>query len=173
MTDSSLTKSISTSRLARELLNYAAISLYLFVCFTVLLIYEDSQSFVKETTLVAIGVALVKALILGKFVLIGEALKSGTRLRASTRLHRIVWRTIGLMLVLIMLKFVEELVIGIAHGGTAIGIVGELRNQSWLSLLGPLLLMTLILIPLVTAIELNRALGDITLKELLLSRDNA
>jgi len=158
------------SRLADELRKYAYVSLYLFICFTVLLTYEASQISDNTVSMLTVAIALGKALILGKFILIGEALKPGTRMGAPTLLHRIAWRTLGLLLVLIILKLLEELVVGLVRGESMQTIVNELAGQSWLSLLGPVLVMLLILVPLIAAIELDRVIG---LKEVLLGRDNA
>lgn len=171
MTASSESSETLKSRLAHEFRIYVAISLYLFVCFAVVLIYEASQTANTEVTLLTIGVAIAKALVLGKFILIGEAFKPGTRLGAPTLLHRVAWRTMGLLVVLVILKLLEELIIGLVHGQDISAIIGELTEKSWLGLLGPVLLMLLILIPLMTAIELNRVLGDEGLKGLLLRRE--
>ena len=171
MTTNSESNASLKSRLAHEFRMYGAISLYLFVCFSVVLIYGASQSANATVTMLTLGLALVKALILGKFILIGEAFKPGTRIDAPTLLHRVVWRTLGLLVVLVILKLLEELIVGFVHGHDFNAIVGEIAAKSWLSVAGPILLMLLILIPLITAIELNRVLGGEGLKGLLLGQD--
>jgi hypothetical protein len=159
------------SRLTTELKRYAVISAYLFVCFGVVLVYEASQSPAKDVTWLTIGIALAKALVMGKFVLIGEALKPGTRISAPTLLHRIAWRTLGMLIVLIVFKLIEELIVGLVHSRSIGELVAELGQASWLSLVGPILLMLLILIPMMFALELNRALGEKGLKGLILDRE--
>lgn len=168
MSKQSSNESSLKSRLATELRNYAAISLYLFICFLVVLIYEASQSPAKEATLLTAGIAMGKALVLGKFILIGEALEAGTRIGASTLLHRIAWRSLGMLVVLIVFKLLEELIIGMAHSQDLGDLVNELTGRSWLTLLGPVLLMLLILIPMIAAVEMYRALGKEGWKRLLL-----
>ena len=148
------------ARAAEELKRYVAVSAYLFVCFIVLMVYEASRSPAGDISWVALGVALGKALVVGKFILIGEALKAGTRVGAPTLLHRVAWRSLGLLIVLIVLKIIEELLVGVAHGKSMGVVLGEFGDRSWLSLLGPVLLMLLILIPLVTLTEIHRALGS-------------
>ena len=155
------------SRLVAELKRYAIISLYLFICFGVILFYEASQSAAKEASLLTVGIALGKALVLGKFILIGEALEPGTRISAPTILHRVAWRSLGMLVVLIVFKSLEELIIGMVHSKGIHELVTELQAQSWLSLLAPVLLMLLILIPMIAAMELDRALGKDGLKNLL------
>lgn len=159
------------ARLAHELRIYAVISAYLFVCFAVILFYEASQSASKDVSILTLGVAAVKALVLGKFILIGEVFKPGTRLDAPTVLHRVAWRTLGMLIVLAIFKVLEELIVGLVHGKDFASIVSELTEMSWVSAVAPLLMMLLILIPLMIAIELNRVLGDDGLKGLLLGRE--
>jgi len=156
------------SRVVTELKRYAVISLYLFICFGVVMIYEASQSATKEVSLLTAGIALGKALVMGKFILIGEAFGPGTRVSAPTLLSRVAWRTAGMLVVLVVFKLLEELIIGVAHSRGINELVEELMRQSWLGLLGPVLLMLLILVPMITAIELDRALGSAGLKGLLL-----
>lgn len=172
MSESTSAESTTKSRLATELKRYAAISLYLFVCFSVILIYDASQSAADAATALGLGMAAGKALVIGKFILIGEALKPGTRIAAPTLLARVAWRTVGMLIVLIVLKLLEELIIGFVHGKAAGVVFGELAERSWLSFAGPVLLMMLILIPLMIAVELDRALGDEGLKGLLFGREH-
>lgn len=160
------------SRLATELKHYAVVTVYLFICFLVVLIYEASQSSAKEVTLLTAGIALGKALVLGKFILVGEALDAGTRIGASTLLHRIAYRSLGMLAVLIVCKLLEELIIGMAHSKGFGELLDELAGQSWLTLLGPVLLMLLILVPMIAAIEMYRALGKEGWKRLLLDPRN-
>lgn len=160
------------SRAAEELKRYALISGYLFICFAVVMFYDASQAAAKQGAWAGLSVAMVKALVIGKLILIGEALKPGTRLKAPTLLYRVAWRTLGLLGVLILLKIIEELIIGLVHGKSVSGIVGELAAQSWMSLAGPVLLMLLILIPMVAATEIDRAIGSGGLKGLLLARED-
>ena len=55
-----------------------------------------------------------------------------------------------------------------AHSQNLGGLVNELTGRSWLTLLGPVLLMLLILIPMIAAVEMYRALGKEGWKRLLL-----
>lgn len=168
MTESRTEGTSLKSRVAEELWRYFYISLYLFVCFAVLMLYQDSQTESLATASLGLGLALVKALILGKFILIGDALKPGTRVNAPTLLHRIAWRTAGMIVVLIVFKILEELVVGLFHGEEVAAVLARLQSLSWLDVVGPILMMTLILIPLMIAVELDRALGEGGLKALLM-----
>ena len=120
----------------------------------------------------ALAVALGKALVVGKFILIGDALGAGSRIKATTLLERVAWRSAGTLVVLVILKALEELIVGLVHGRNVAAIMAELGGQTWLSLMGPVLLMLLILIPLITATEIDRALGSGGLKGFLLGGES-
>lgn len=171
MTESPATDSSARSRLAHELKSYGVISAYLFVCFSVVLFYDASTSTGRPADAFGVGAAVVKALVIGKFILIGEIFKPGSRVSAPTLLHRVAWRTIGMLIVLILFKIIEELVVGAIHGQSVAQTFDEIMGLSWPRLFAPTLMMLLILIPLMTAIELDRTLGKGGLKDLLLKRE--
>lgn len=170
MSESTPSHSTIRTRAAEELKRYVAISAYLFVCFGVVMLYDASQSPLRSASWTALAVALGKALVIGKFILIGEALGAGTRLNAPTLLQRVAWRTLAMLAVLLILKLLEELIVGLVHGKDLAAIAGALSQEPWLSLLAPVLLMILILIPLITATEIDRALGSARLRGVLLGR---
>ena len=97
------------ARLADELHKFIAISLYLFVCFGVVSVYDASQSALENSVLVLLGMALVKGLVMGKFILIGELLKPGSRVSATTVLQRTIWRVLGLLIILIIFKVTNQI----------------------------------------------------------------
>ena len=169
MADSPSSKQSIKARLATEFKHYWIVTAYLFICFSVLLAYQASHTpGVQDKVLVLLGAALAKALVLGKFIMIGEALGAGTRVHAPTLMHRVAWRSAGVVVVLALLKLGEEWVVGVTHGQSTGELVEELTAQPWLALLAPVLMMLLILIPLITASEISRALGADELKRLLL-----
>jgi len=158
-------------RLSAELRSYAAISGYLLVCFSVILFYEASILPEKEAGLLSHGVALGKALILGKFVLIGEALNVGSRMYAPSLVHRIAWKSLALLLVLIVLTAIEEVIMGVVHGESVGSALAAFFGRPFVQLAAPILLMLLVLIPLTATSELNRAMGEGRLKALFLGRE--
>ena len=172
MAESPAPERTARSRLAHELKSYGAVSVYLFVCFSVILFYDASTSTGRSADAVAIGAALFKALVIGKFILIGELIKPGSRVAAPTLLHRVAWRTLGMLLVLIILKLLEEIVVAAVHGQGIAETFEEIMRLSWPRLFAPTLMMLLILIPLMMAIELDRSLGRGGLRDLLLKRES-
>jgi len=158
---------VGKHKFGSEIKRYLFISLYLFICFGVIAIYKTSQSPGEALSLIIFGLALGKALLLGKFILIGEVLGTGTRIKVPTLVHRIAWRAVAMLVVLLIFKVLEELIVGMFKSVSVAELLAELAERSWLSLIAPPLLMLLILVPMIAAIELSHVLGKDGLKKLL------
>ncbi len=159
-----------SERIKDEMRKYALISAYLYVCFAVLLLYDTVVTSTSAATPVPWGVAIVKALVLGKFVLIGDALSIGSRANAHPLLHRIVWKSLAMLLLLVVFKCLEEIIVGWVHGHSLGQVLAEFSERSWIQNVAPLLLMLLILIPLLGAMEIYRTVGPDRLKQIMLNK---
>ncbi len=157
-------------RLREELRKYAIISAYLFVCFGVVLLYRDSILEAQGGSPLAWSLALVKALVMGKFILIGDALSVGSRADAHPMLHRIAWKTVTMLLLLIVFKVLEEIIIGWFHDQTVAQVLNEYLELSWIQQVAPELLMLLILIPLISVTEVYRTIGQDRFREIMRGR---
>ncbi len=157
-------------RLAEELRKYFLISAYLWVCFAVLSLFKAATLETEGIDWAPLGFAVIQALVLGKFILIGDALKAGHRAEHHPLLHRIAWRSLALLAVLIVFKALEELIVGWAHDKSFETILEEATAQPLWVHLAPVLLMLLILIPMITASEIHRTVGAERFRELLLGR---
>jgi len=153
-----------------EMRKYAFVSLYLWVCFGVLLAYESALLAEQGMMYLPYGVALIKALVIGKFILIGEAIKVGERSPGPT-LHRIAWKTSAFLLMLIVFMILEEIIVGWVHGHSTGHTLSEFLARSWVEKLAPVMVMTLILIPLVSTMEFSKALGQEKFRALLTGRE--
>jgi hypothetical protein len=155
------------ARLGEELRNYLLVTAYLFVCFAVLLLYRSAILSGVGEHVAPFGTALVKALVLGKFLLIGQAAGVGTRVQAGTVLRRIAIRTLSLAALLVVLTIVEEIVIGLVHKQPVAQSLAGFFGDALPEKLAGCLVMVLVLLPLVAATELRRALGPAAFASLL------
>ncbi len=160
-------------RLKEELVKYALVTAYLYLCFIVLLLWKAAVLQQHGIDALHYGTAIIKALVLGKFILIGDAIKFGTRKMGPTMLHRIVRRTVAMFVILLALTGLEEWLVGLAHGKSLAQTWAEFTSNSLLENLAPDLVMLLILVPLIAASELRKTLGSETIKRQLLARDDA
>lgn len=150
-----------------ELINYAIVSAYLFVCFAVVLFYKSALLREQGIAFLPLGIAAVKALVIGKFILIGEAVGIGTRVGRGTLLRRMLIRIVLLFMLLVVLLVAEELVVGWAHGHSVADTMVELGGRPRQEMLANGLLLLLILVPLVAVREFSRTLGPSGLRRLL------
>jgi hypothetical protein len=146
-------------RLREELRHYLIVSAFLYVCFGALQLYKTALLEGAGVHYLPLGVAAVKALIIGKFLLVGDALWYRAFRPSGRGLGRIVKRVLWLLLVLVLLTIAEELIVGLVHGRSIAEVGEELHSRSPLELFAEMLLMGLILLPLVATIEVRRALG--------------
>ena len=156
---SSAEKPSVKERFWEEMRKFGLVALYLYVCFSVLLLWKSAILQGQGTDYLPYGLALVKALVLGKFILIGDAIKFGTRSLGPTMIHRIVQRTVVMLFLLLVMTAIEEWLVGLYHGKSLSQVVAEYMDKSWIENLAPDLMMLLILIPLITASELRKTLG--------------
>ncbi len=165
-------KQDAKERLREELRKFLIVSGYLFVCFLVLLLYRSA--ILRETGqhVAPVGTALVKALVLGKFLLIGEAAGIGTRVRSGSLLQRIGLRTLLLAALLVALTIVEEVVVGLVHHVPPAAALAEFFGNALPEKLAGILVMVLVLLPLVAVTEMRRAVGPSTWSRLLKSPPN-
>jgi len=165
-------KRATLARRARnELIEYLAIASYLAVCFGALLFYKATilESEGVETTRVAL--AIVKALILGKFVLLLESLKVGHgKIGASVLILDILKKALLFTVLLLVLSAVEEVIVGYFHGENAHNALRTMGGGSVPQLIATTLLMFLILIPYFAYREIAAKLGEEAVSKLLFAR---
>ena len=165
-------KSSVGHRFMEEMRAYAIISLYLWICFSALLLYKTAVLRAENVQFLPLGTAAVKALISGKFILIGKALKAGARVKPDVLLPRIVWKSLAMLLLLLVFTAIEELIVGLVHGQATSEIIVEFLNRSWLQNIAQSVVMLLVLIPMISFEEIDHVLGDGRLKRMLLGRSD-
>lgn len=165
-------KPTARQRLLEELRKYALITLYLWVCFGVILLNKAAVLSEQGIDYLPLGIALVKALVLGKFILIGDAMSVGRRAERHPLLRRIAWKSVAFLILLIVFKILEEIIVGWFHDEPVRQAVSEFMARSWIENLAPVFLMLLILIPIIAATEIYRALGPEGFRASLLDRDD-
>lgn len=153
-------------RLGEELRRYALVSLYLWIVLGAIFAYKSAVLSEAGLPLLPLGTALVKALVLGKFVLIGEAARVGGRVRTRTVLGRVAWKSAAFLLFLVVLTVLEELLVGWFHGRTPLQVLAELGGGP-LPMIASSILMLLVLVPFFMAQELARLLGKGALRRIL------
>ena len=94
-----------------------------------------------------LGVAIVKAVVLAKFMLLGHAMKIGERDTNRPLIWPTLHRAFLFLLLLIALTIVEEAVVGLFHGQSIATSLGDLFGRRLLETLAGYLIMLMVLIP--------------------------
>jgi len=158
-------------RARRELYEFLVVSAYLYVCFAALIFYKASILRGEGVEFAAFGLAIVKALILGKFLLLLEALKIGEdKKHARSALANILTKSLLFSLLLFVMTLVEELIVGHFHGRAAREVLREFAGGTWQQAVAVAILLFLILIPFFGYQEIAARLGKGKLAKLLTER---
>jgi hypothetical protein len=161
-------------RLRHELTEYLIISTYLYVCFSSLIFYKASILQSDGIVFATYGFAIVKALILGKFILVLHALKLGEgKLGAGVLLADILKKSVLFVIFLIALTVAEEIIVGYFHGRTSQEVVSEMAGGTLPQAFAVAILMLLILIPYFTFRGIADRLGEGVLWKLLTQRSSS
>lgn len=156
-----------------ELRAYVILSLYLWICFSALLLYGSSLLQVNHVPLLPLGSAAIKALILAKVILIGRAAKIVDTVRNEVLLHRILLKSLATLALLLLFIGAEELATGLVHGHSLADSIAALADRPWLQWVAPSMVMLLVLIPMIAFEEIDIALGRGTLMRIMLARSHA
>jgi hypothetical protein len=154
-------------RLVEELKGFAVSVIYIWFFLSVLSLHRGiilSEHNIGHSFWGELALALVNALILGKFVVIAKALHAGERLEDHPLLYSILFKSAVFAAILMACHILEEWLVRIWHGGSAAGL--PTLNETL-----PLGVVAFVaLIPFFTAKELVRVVGKDELKSLLLRR---
>jgi hypothetical protein len=106
------------------------------------------------------GIAIVKAVVLAKFMLLGDAMKIGER----TTIRPLIWPTLhkafAFLVLLIIMTIIEEAVVGLFHRQSIAASLGELVGPRLEETIAGFLIMLLVLIPYFAFRVLDEALGE-------------
>ncbi len=168
MDDKNSRTAVLTRRVAHEFLEYAIVSIYLYICFGVLQFYKTAILHANGVSYLPYGIAVVKALILGKFILLGNAAGLGDRFARRRPIYVIIHKALMFLLLLLVLSLIEEIIVGLVDGRPIGASVAAVGGGDHLQLLATSAIMLLILVPYIAFRELNEVLGEGRLRHVLL-----
>jgi hypothetical protein len=151
----------------REMIRYLTISAYLYVCFGALILYKSAILRAEGVPFTAFGLAVAKALILGKFMLLAETFKFGERAQAGRIAAQILTKSLLFASLLIVLTFIEEVIVGLVHGRKALDVAMTFAGGTLPQVFASALLMVLIMVPYFAFGEISASMGEGQLRRLL------
>ena len=156
-------------RLKHEMQEYAIVCAYLYICLGALQFYKEQVLAEQGISYFPYGAAAIKALILGKFMMVGHALKLGGRHDGGPLIVPILRRTLAFVALLYLLNVLEDIAAAAIKGRPITDAMAELTGGSLLRPLAMCIVFVVILLPYFAYREVAGALGEGTLRRLLLS----
>ena len=155
-----------------EFKEYLVIVLYLWVVFGLFLLYKSVILNEEHISYVARGIALINALVLGKFVLIARALHLGEQFDDAPLIYPTLLKSALFSVVLACCKVLEDAAVGSYHRKSFTESIGYLGGGPLKGILTLTVLMFVMFIPFFGFGELQRVLGEGKLAQLFFrSRD--
>ena len=146
-------------RAVREFKEVAVLTAYLYVTLGAVILMKAAVLHGAGVSFVPWGIAIVKALVLAKFMLLGRAM---IRERFTNR--PLIWPTLhkafAFLVLLIVLTIIEEVVVGLFHHQSVAASLGELTGAKLYETLAGYMIMLLVLIPYIAWGVLDEALGE-------------
>ena len=156
----------------QELKEFWVIVFYLWLVFGLLLLYKALILNEEHISYLAHGIALINALVLGKFVLVAKAFHLGETADEAPLIYPTLLKSALFSLVLACCKILEDAAVGLYHGKSFFQSIADLGGGTLKGILTLTLLLFVLLIPFFGFGELQRVLGEGKLRELFLHRRN-
>jgi hypothetical protein len=147
-------------RAIHELKEFAILAVYLYITIGAVIMMKTAVLHTEGIDFAPWGIAIVKAMLLAKFMLVGRAIKIGERDTTSLLIWPTLYRAFAFLVLLIILTIIEEAVVGLFHNRSIAAPLGELVGVRLEETLAGYLIMLLVLIPYFAFRVLGEALGE-------------
>jgi hypothetical protein len=154
------TKATLRQRGMHELKELVLISLYLYITLGAVILIKTAVLHTEGIKFAPWGIAIVKAVVLAKFMLIGEAMKIGERTTTGPLIWPTLQKAFALLVLLIIMTLIEEAVVGLFHDKSIAASLGELMGLRLEETIAGYVVMLLVLIPYCAFRVLDVALGE-------------
>jgi hypothetical protein len=150
----------------------AALAAYLYVCFGAVILFKSAVLREAGIHYEIWGLAVIKALILAKFMLVARMLHVGTRFRDRPLIWPTLYHALMFLIVLLILTTLEELIVGAIHGRAIAESLNHVVGPIFFEGIAVCLIMFLILVPYSAFISLSEVVGEReTIRLFFVSRD--
>ena len=147
-------------RAMHEFKKLVSISLYLYVTLGAVILMKAAALHTEGVQFTPWGIAIVKAVVLAKFMMLGEMIKIGGGGNTGPLIWPTLQKALGLLLLLIFMTVIEEAVVGLFHHRSIAASLGELFGRRLQETLAGYLIMLVVLIPYCAFRVLSEAFGE-------------
>lgn len=152
----------------RELKEFFFISFYLWVFLAMFVEFKSIVLAGQHIDFVAHGVAIINALLLGKFMLVARAFHPGRRAEAAPLIYPTLLKAAILAVVLAMCKILEDFLVGRFHKKSFAESIADFGGGSAKTIFIFTVMLFVVLLPLTAFGELGRVVGEKKLHALFL-----
>jgi hypothetical protein len=153
-----------------ELREFIVLTAYLYICFAAVIYFKAAVLQAHNVAYAHVGLAIVKAAICAKFMLVGRVFHIGERFKNLPLIVPTLHRSFAFLLLLTVLTFIEEIVVGAIHGRTVLDSISEIAGGTFQQMVATALIVFLILFPYFAFRSLGEIVGDKTLVQLFFER---
>ena len=147
-------------RAMHEFKEFAILTLYLYITLGAVIMMKTAVLHTEGIEFTPWGIAIVKAVVLAKFMLLGNAMKIGERNTTSPLIWPTLHKAFAFLVLLIIMTIIEEAVVGLFHHRSIAASLGELVGRRLEETLAGFVIMLLVLIPFFAFRVLSEALGE-------------
>jgi hypothetical protein len=147
-------------RALHELKEFVILTVYLYITLGAVIVMKTAVLHTAGIEFVPWGIAIVKAMLLAKFMLIGRAMKIGESDTTSSLIWPTLHRAFAFLVLLIILTIIEEAVVGLFHHRSIAASLGELFGSRLEETLAGYLIVLLVLIPYFAFRVIGETLGE-------------
>jgi len=152
-------KATLVQRAVHEFKELAILTAYLYVTLGAVILMKAAVLHGAGVSFIPWGIAIVKALVLAKFMLIGRAM-IGERFNDRPLIWPTLHKAFAFLVLLVVLVIIEEVVVGLFHRQSVAASLGELTGARLYETLAGILILLLVLIPYFAFHVLDEALGE-------------
>src|SRR5271163_1848096 len=160
MATETTTRATLGQRAVHEFKEIAILTAYLWVTLGAVILMKAAVLHDAGVSFTPWGIAIVKALVLAKFILIGRAMNVGERFHDRPLIWPTLHKSFAFLVLLVVLNIIEEVVVGLFHHQSIVASLGELTGAKLYETIAGILIMLLVLIPYIAWGVLSEALGE-------------
>ena len=153
-------KATLPQRAVHEFRSLVILTAYLYVTLGSVIVMKAAVLHTQGIDTALWGVAIVKALVLAKFILLGKAFKVGEREDHSPLIWPVLRKAFAFLVLLLVLSTIEEIVKGFFHDRSVVDSLREMFGVRLAETGAGSLILLLVLIPYFAFEVLAEALGE-------------
>lgn len=154
----------------RRTREFIVLTAYLYICFAAVIYFKAAVLQAHDVAYAHAGLAIVKAAICAKFMLMGRVFHMGERFKNLPLIVPTLQRSFIFLLLLAVVTFIEEIVVGRIHGRTVLASISGTAGGTFQQMVATIFIIFLILIPYFAFRSLGDIVGDKTPVQLFFER---